>query len=151
MNIELIRQTFDCYDGYKYKPFEWCCEKLKNNPIINLVCEYTDECEDTITPSISIRFTESFYDWGDEYEEETYYKLTHCPFCGEPIVINVIGEEDVTEKYVELHKERDKMWKKYTRTDSKKKEAELRKVVYELDDKVNYFHNLSEYKNIEEM
>ena len=31
------------------------------------------------------------------------------------------------------------------RTDSKKKEKELREVVYNLDSKINYFYELSEY------
>ena len=28
----------------------------------------------------------------DEYEEDTYYKINYCPFCGEPIEISVVGE-----------------------------------------------------------
>ena len=41
MKVELVKQNFnvlgypDC--GFKYKPFEYCCEKLEDNPLIDLV------------------------------------------------------------------------------------------------------------------
>lgn len=153
MKIELIKQTFDDYISYKFKPFKWCCEKLEKNKIIDLVNEYDnyDYNSDELVPMIAIRHTEHFYEWGDEYEQDYYYKITHCPFCGEPIKITIAGQEDVSEIYKKLKEERDKIWKKYCSTDSKKKEAELRNIVRELDDKMNYFYNLAEYKNLEEI
>ena len=57
----------------------------------------------------------------------------------------MIGEEDRTEEYLELKKQRDDLWKKCRRTDSKKKENELRKQVQELDGKIEWFYALSEY------
>lgn len=152
MKIELIEQTFDDYTGYKYKPFKWCCENLEKNEMINLVNEYDQNDYDSDEfPMIAIRHTERFYDWGDEYEQDYYYRITHCPFCGDPIKIFIVGQENVSEVYKNLKEERDKIWKKYCKTDSKKKEAELRNVVRELDDKVNYFFNLTEYKKLEEI
>lgn len=152
MKIELIKQTFDDYVGYKFKPFKWCCDKLKNNPSIDLVneCDQNDYNSDEF-PMMAIMLTERFYDWGDEYEEDYYYKVSYCPFCGEPIEISVVGQEDVSEIYYKLEEERNKVWKKYRNTDSKKKEAEFSKIVRELDNKINYFYNLFEYKNIEEI
>ena len=155
MNIELIELTFDDYNGYKYKPFEWCCEKLKDNPLIDLTDGYTDyECLDTcenVVPSVTIQQTEILRDWEDEWEEHTYYKLDYCPFCGEAINVNIVAKEDVTEPYLKFQKERSEVWRKYCRTDSKRKSEELSKTVRELDTKINYFHNLEKYKNIEEI
>lgn len=153
MKIELIKQTFDNCTGYKFKPLKWCCDKLEENKIIDLVNEYDyeDYTSDNLFPMMAIRHTEHFYDWGDEYEEDYYYKITHCPFCGEPIKIFVVGQEDASEIYSKLKEERDKNWKKYNKTDSKKKEAELKKIVDDLDRKINYFYNLVEYMNLEEI
>ena len=155
MNIELIELTFDDYNGYKYKPFEWCCKKLKDNILINLVNEYTnDEWLDryeNVIPSIAIKHTELVRDWEDEWEEDTYYKIDYCPFCGKPIKISIVATEDVTEPYLKLQKERNEVWRKYRKTDSKRKSEELSKTVHELDRKINYFHNLEEYKKLEEI
>lgn len=40
MKIELIRQKFNGTKGYKYKPFSWCCDKIKDNPVSYLVMKY---------------------------------------------------------------------------------------------------------------
>lgn len=155
MKIELIRQTFDSSVGYKHKPIKWCCEKLKNNPLINLTDEYTDdnnldEYEHPI-PSVAMKHTEIISSWGDEWEEDTYYKINYCPFCNKPIEISIIKEEDVTEFYSNLVKERKETWDKYRKTDSKRKSDELMKRVHYLDDCINWFYDLSEYKKLEEI
>lgn len=154
MKVELIKQVFvvDGYNesSYKYKPFKWCCQDASTNPLIELVCEYLDNTNDydeynSLKPSITLRHSYTTYDWEDEYQEDVYYKINYCPFCGEPIEFILVGEEDVSEIVSKLKTKRDEVWKKYTKTDSKKKSEELRKVVYELDSKINYFYELSEY------
>ena len=112
---------------------------------------YTDDIDDECTfPSFALWYSEVIKDWDDEYEEDTYYKINYCPFCGEPIEISVVGEEDIDECYKVLSKQRDELWKKYKRTDSKKKSEELRKQVQELDDQINWFYHLVEYKDAKE-
>lgn len=154
MKVELIKQTFNDCSGYKYKPLEWCCEKLKNNYIINLVDKYTDDNNldehENVIPSIAIKETEIFHDWEDEWEENKYYKIDYCPFCGKPIEISIVGKEDVSDFYVRLVKQREKVWKKCCKIDSKKKSEELRKAAYELDKQINWFHTLLEYEDIKE-
>ena len=86
----------------------------------------------------------------DEWENDYYYKISHCPFCGKPIEITVVGEEDMDEYHKVLSKQRDELWKKYNRTDSKKKSEELRKQVQELDDQINWLYHLAEYKKVED-
>ena len=42
--------------------------------------------------------------------------------------------------------QRDELWKKCQRTDSKKEDSELRKQVRKLDDQINDFYELCEWK-----
>ena len=42
--------------------------------------------------------------------------------CGKPIIVEVIGEEDVVDLFNEIQTKRNEIHKKYMRTDSKKKE-----------------------------
>ena len=58
----------------------------------------------------------------------------------------MVDEVDVSEKYDELTKLREELWKKCQRTDSKKKEFELRDHVRKLDDQINDFYELGEWK-----
>ena len=62
------------------------------------------------------------------------------------IEIEVVDEIDVSEKYNELSKQREELWKKCQRTDSKKKEAELREQVNKLDRQIGSFYWLDEWK-----
>ena len=145
MKIELIRQKFDNYVGYKYKPFQYCCDNLQNNSCM----EFTNETyDDEHIPVFALVKHEVVTDWDDEYEQDIYYKIDFCPFCGEPIEISVIGEEDVDDIFQDLRKQREELWKKYNRTDSKKKAQELYNKVHELDNQIDWFYQLAEYKNV---
>lgn len=62
------------------------------------------------------------------------------------IEISIVDGIDVSDKYNELSKQRAELWKKCQRTDSKKKEVELREQVRELDDQINDFYELCERK-----
>lgn len=156
VKIELIKQKFNDTRGYKYKPFSYCCDKIKDNPRIEfsdnveLDVNDLDDClDDEYTfPAFAIWHSETVHSWEDEWENDYYYKINHCPFCGEPIEITVVGEEDVEEYYKVLSKQREELWKKYNRTDSKKKADVLREQVRELDNQINWFYHLCEYKDV---
>ena len=153
MKIELIRQKFNGTRGYKYKPFSWCCDKIKENPCIVFSDEvYTDDdIDDECTfPTFALWHTEVYRDWEDEYEQDTYYKINHCPFCGEAIKISVIGEEDVDDYYKSLSKQREELRKKYNKTDSKKEAQELYEQVHELDNQIDWLYQLAGYENVKE-
>lgn len=151
MKVELIKQTFNNHKSFKFKPIKYCCEDLKNNPVIELTDSFADGGEHEedddgyVTPYFAVRRTEIINSWEDEWEDYHYYKIDYCPFCGEPIEISIIEEEDVSEIVNELEKQRKEAWNKYNRTDSKKKAAELQRLVHELDDKINYFYELLEH------
>ena len=147
MKIELIKYTFDNGNiGYKCKPMRYCCDKLKDNPIIDLVDEYTigDHTED-LFPSVSIWQGEDYTEWGEDCHTDNYYKINYCPFCGEPIEISVVKEMDLSELYSKLENQRKELWNKYKRTDSIKKQTELHNCVRELDSKINWFYQLCEW------
>lgn len=158
MNIELIRQKFNDTRGYKYKPFSHCCEKIKDNPCIvfsnevELDTNNLDDClDDECTfPAFALWYSEIVGSWGDEWENDYYYKINNCPFCGEPIEISVVCEEDVEGYYKNLKIQRDELWMKHNKTDSKKKSEELKKQVQELDDQINWLYELREYRDVKE-
>lgn len=153
MKIELIRQRFNDTRSYKYKPISWCCDKIKENPCIVFSDEvYTDDdIDDECTfPTFALWYSEVIKDWDDEYEQDTYYKIKYCPFCGEKIEISVVGEEDVDDYYKILSKQREELWKKYNNTDSKKKAQELYDQVHELDNQIDWLYQLLEYRNVKE-
>ena len=158
MKIKLIRHRFNDTRGYKYKPFYYCCDKIKDNPRIvfsnevELDVNDLDDClDDECTfPAFAIWHSETVHSWEDEWENDYYYKISHCPFCGEQIEISVVGEEDVDDYYKSLGRQREESWKKYNKTDSKKKAQELYEQVHELDNKIDWLYQLAEYENIKE-
>ena len=79
-------------------------------------------------PAFAIWHSEVIRSWEDEWEQDEYFKINHCPFCGEPIEISVVCEENMNEYYKTLSKQREELWKKCNRIDSKKKSEELRNV-----------------------
>ena len=155
MKIELIKLKFNDTCAYKYKPFKYCCEAIQNNKNIIFTDEdlvfdevfgldASDYNESTI-PQFCTSYTETFNSWGDEFENTDNYPIQFCPHCGEKIEIEVVDEIDVSEEYNQLSKQRDELWKKCQKTDSKKKENELREQVRDLDNKINGFYTLSEW------
>ena len=171
MKIELIKQTLNSDYGYlencyKYKPIEWCCERIKNNPLIKLGvdedyyykfncpedcnddCDVCDMVNNDIehVPSMTIEYEVTVNSYDDYWTEEHCYRIDYCPFCGEPIEVSIVEEEDISEVYHNIEKEREEMYKMRVKTDSIKKRQELDVIVRKLDEKLNYFHSLEEYK-----
>lgn len=153
MKIELIRQKFNDTREYKYKPFTYCCEKIKDNPCIMFSDEVeTDDREDDYDeytfPAFALWQSETDYAWGNSFINDNYYKINYCPFCGEPIKISVVDEEDVDDIYKSISKQREELWNKYNKTDSKKRAEMLYKQVHELDNQIDWLYSLCEYKDI---
>lgn len=159
MNIDVIRIHFkDNYGddkySYKYLPFQYCCERLKKCPVISFGTEcntivdddgYLDET-DVELPHFSVSWDEPI-----PYEDDTwsyYSKITHCPFCGASINVNVVKEEDMTSQYATMNKLRDSKNEIRRNTDSLKEKNKLDKEIRELDEKINGLWNFGEY-NVE--
>ena len=152
MKIELIRLKFDNIHSYKYKPFKYCCDEIQNDKAIvftnedinDIGGEYKDE--GIFIPHFCTSHTEVITSYEDEWEQTDNYPIRFCPHCGKKIEISVVDEIDVSDKYEELTKQRDELWKRCQRTDSKKKESELRNYVKKLDDQIDDFYGLDEWK-----
>lgn len=149
MKIEFIKLKFNDTHSYKYKTFTHCCNEIQNDKAVifigeDIIGEYDDD--GIYIPQFCTSYTETFTSWGDEFENTDNYPIQFCPHCGEKIEIEVVDEINVSEKYNELTKLREELWKKCQRTDSKKKEHELRKQVIKLDDQINGFYELGEWK-----
>ena len=150
MKIELIKLKFNNTHSYKYKPFKYCCDEIQNNKAIVFTNEYLSPLkyidDGNFIPQICTSHTEVITSYEDEWEQTDNYPIQFCPHCGEMIEISVVDEIDVSDKYNELSKQREDLWKKCQRTDSKKKEAELREQVRKLDNQINGFYLLDEWK-----
>lgn len=155
MKIELIKIKFNDTYAYKYKPFKYCCEAIQNNKNIiftgeDLVYDEmfgldTSDYDESVIPQFCTSYTETFNSYEDEFENIYNYPIQFCPHCSEKIEIEVVDEIDVSEEYNQLSKQRDELWKKCQKTDSKKKENELREQVRDLDDRINGLYTLSEW------
>lgn len=151
MKIELIKSKFNDTYSYKYKPFTYCCDEVQNDKAIVFTGEdlvHSDDCwdDERYIPRFCTSHTETFNSWGDEWEQTDNFPIKFCPHCGEKIEISVVDEIDVSDKYNKLSKQREELWKKCQRTDSKKKESELREQVRNLDNQINGFYLLDEWK-----
>lgn len=152
MKIKLIKLKFNDTHSYKYKPFTYCCDEIQNDKAIvftgedinDIGGEYEDD--GVSIPQLCTSHTEVITSYEDEWEQTDNYPIQFCPHCGEKIEISVIDEIDVSDKYNELTKQREELWKKCQRTDSKKEEIELRNQVIKLDDQINDFYELGEWR-----
>ena len=152
MKIELIKLKFNDTHSYKYKPFTYCCDEIQNDKASVFTCEDINDIggeykdEGISIPQICTSHTEVITSYEDEWEQTDNYPIRLCPHCGEKIDISVVDEIDVADKYNELSKQREELWKKCQKTDSKKEEFKLRNQVKKLDDQINDFYELCEWK-----
>lgn len=156
MKIEVIKVNFDVnypYDdgfSYKYKPFKYCCGAIQNDKAViftdkDLVLDAEVEPWKQ-TPCFCTSHTKYYYYSGTPDEETVNYPIQFCPHCGEKIEVAVVDEIDVSKRYDELSKLRNSLWEKCQRTDSKKEESELKEQVRKLDDQINDFYEVGEWK-----
>lgn len=151
MKIDLIKLKFNDTCAYKHKPFQYCCDEIQNDKAIVFTGEdlvHSDDCwdDERYIPQFCTSYTETFNSWGDEWEQTDNYPIKFCPHCGKKIKISVVDEIDVSDKYKELSKQRDELWRKCQRTDSKKRESELREQVGKLDKQIDSLYELGEWK-----
>jgi rRNA maturation protein Nop10 len=150
MKIELIKLKFNDTCAYKHKSFTYCCDEIYQNDCIIFTNEDLSPLkhidDGNFIPQFCTSHTEVITSYEEEWEHTDNYPIQFCPHCGEKIEISVVEEIDVSDKYNELTKQREELWKKCQRTDSKKKESELRKQVRKLDDQINDFYELDEWK-----
>ena len=146
MKVEIIKQNLGDEVSYKYKPMSFCCDELARNPVIELVVGEYDVAENYISePQFCITDYEKWTEWEEEFRRYDCYPIKFCPFCGEKIETEIIREEDVSDEYIRLERERDILCKGARVTDSKSKEEDLRRKVRELENKLDYYNELRKY------
>lgn len=155
MNIDVVRIHFkdegcDEY-AYKYLPFEYCCDRLKNFEHIkfNDEYDYSDPnvyCDDSgnIIPGFSFCVEEPVA-W-ENYTDTAYHRINYCPFCGQKININVVREEDRTGQYAVMKYLREVKNELSLKTDSKSEYYKLLSEMREIDQETNEFMDFGEYK-----
>ena len=150
MKIELIKLKFNDTYSYKHKPFQYCCDEIHQNDCIIFTNEDLSPLkhinDGNFIPQFCTSHTEVITSYEEECEHTDNYPIQFCPHCGEKIEISVVEEIDVSDKYNELSKQRDELWKKCQRTDSKKEEFELMEQVGKLDKQIDSFYWLDEWK-----
>ena len=138
MNIDVIRIHYQDNYGddnysYKYIPFEYCCDKLKDSEYIKFNDEYN-------------------YNDPNEYLDKegnvvpVYHRINYCPFCGQKININVVREEDRTGQYAVMKYLREVKNELSLKTDSKSEYDKLFSEMREIDQEINEFMDFGEYK-----
>lgn len=120
------------------------CIEFTNENLTNFNVDYDKEYG--FIPQLCTSHTEVITSYEDEWEQTDNYPIQFCPHCGKKIEISVVEEINVSDKYNELSKQRNELWKKCQRTDSKKKESELREQVRKLDKQIDSFYWLDEWK-----
>ena len=148
MNIKVEKWEFDGKKSYRIVELTKCCNKITESNVVILTDDY--ENGDDTDYSVKLMETQIVYDYDDCYETYLYEHINFCPFCGEKIDIEVVKIVDKTEEYLSLKTQRDELWKKVMKTDSKKKEAKLREQIYELDRKINELHINDNFKEGEQ-
>lgn len=139
MKINIKRHKFDDKVGYEVTRMDYCCEEFKDFPIKELTNDFIEH-ED---PSMCISHQYEETCWEDSWETTDNYPINFCPFCGQPIEINVIQGEDFTEKYKQLKIEREQVWEKCRSTDSKRESSELQNQVHDIDEKINKHYGVT--------
>lgn len=108
MKVEIIKQNLGDEVSYKYKPMSFCCHELARNPLIELVAGEYDVTENYISePQFCIADYDEWTEWEEDFKQDNYYPIKFCPFCGEKIETEIIREEDVSDGYAQLERERD--------------------------------------------
>lgn len=152
MKIKAVKQILAKDIIYIISELTYCCDKLKNNPIIYPAYENVEQvfCKECKAPdneknhSNNCRLSEETdedekqfamvmeqkREYRDPWEYDSiidyiFYPIGYCPHCGEKIEIEIIGEKNLTEEYLKLTNLKNELMKKIKRTDSKKRCHEL--------------------------
>jgi len=140
MEFIFERNTVERHDYYRIIKNE-ACECLKSLEMVVVGREYAENVAGNSSCGVFIQRTETFSNYGDEIENEYYYKINYCPICKKEIVIKVIEGEDCTEDHRKLRSERNKVHGEAIHCDSKKRTEELLKKRDELDIEINSYYD----------
>lgn len=173
MIISLIK----CIDGnetrYKYLPLEYCCDKMRLNPMLDLTDDHNNdsnvfcfECEegrwnpflpedvcktcgcngnDESCDLPRMKMIRSVYDY-DDFPNDESVSIMYCPHCGEKIDVSVAGEIDITNLVKELEEKYIAAKEKYDQCDSIKQRNILYKEMQKAANEYDEIFEFGEFK-----
>lgn len=170
MLISLIKCINDNETKYKYLPLEYCCDKMRLNPMLNLTSEcdennyvFCDECEERWNPWADcnqkcgirmdsktfelphIKMFRQVYD-EDDFPVDESISIKYSPHCGEKINISVVGEVDITNLVKELENKYIAAREKYDNCDSIKQRKALYEEMKKADNEYEDVFRFGEFK-----
>ena len=108
MKIDLVELKINGEKSYKYKPFKYCCTKMRDNPYI----DFTNENVSSEYGNFGSSHIPKFCVWEDAFERVDNFFINFCPFCGEKIEVSVVEEKDVSGTYKKLEEKKNFLRKK---------------------------------------
>ena len=143
MRVEVEKWVFGGSESYKIIKFDRCCEKILSYPDIFLCRE--GDCTTLNEYSVNIRQEVPIpYENGTWSEYET---ITFCPFCGEKIIVSVVGEVDKSELLQALEGQREVAHKAMDKTDSISERRKFEKERQRLDTEINAIYESDDFPN----
>lgn len=154
MNIRLVRLQLD--EGvytYKYYPFEYCCELMKNSQCIKFADKNIDtfDMDDGLAsdiPRFCIEKNNIVHDQDDPINWNMNYPIKYCPFCGQQIKIRVMSTKNVKSVRDLLIRTREKLKKQCHSVNDEKEKATIMEEVKKLDKRINSFGTLGDLREI---
>lgn len=146
IKIQLEKWAFDNSVSYKVLSLEKCCDEIQQNPLIDFHVGYFENGDDEC--AVALCETDTYPEpWEDYYTTDyRYYKINRCPFCGEPISIEIVDTVDKTSEYKQIEAETYELRKKINRCDSKKKVFQLEGEFREKNNMLNGFYQSGSIK-----
>lgn len=129
MKAEIVKIRFN--QGYvdKVQNIDWCCEELKKAPMIKPHREYYDKENKKFIPAMMIK------------DKDNFYKINFCPFCGSPVIVDVVGGRDFSELYDSLVEDYEIIRGKFDDSDSIQERKEFWKQVRTQGGLLDWFYH----------
>ena len=152
MKVELVKQKVSNEYGedYRYKILNMtpCCGRIEHAKEIGVInpSDFYEYFGDEGIPGVAICWKEHQWSYGEEFEDDYAEQIKYCPFCGSPILVDIVKWEDVTERVSILEKEVDNLRKRYNRSGSIKKREELNVEMNKLQKEIDHYFSFGVYR-----
>ena len=173
MLISLIKCINENETRYKYLPLEYCCDKMRLNPMLDLTDDHNNdsqvfcfECgtgrwnpflpedvcktcgcnsKDESCNLPRMKMIRSVYDY-DDFPNDESVSIKYCPHCGEKIEISVVGEINITDRAKTICHQLDELQAEYNLCDSISKRNLLHSKISELSKLYDELFEIGEFK-----
>lgn len=95
MKIKAEKWIIDKDVSYKILEVHKCCQKLiYNNGYIDINREFDESGNDDDYYTVKIHRDEICNTFGEDFYHKYYETINYCPFCGSPILIDIVSTID---------------------------------------------------------